>query len=419
MDQVVLRVWACRLAIAAALGVGCGGPLERTTGPRASAAATASTPSAPPNVARVTARTAPAEEPAAGPSSEPAAIEFVAGGDVGLGRDCGQAILRDPAYDPFRFMAPIWGQADLRFVNLESQLSDQRGETQSPRHHLIFCGPPAGAEVLAHAGIGVVSTANNHAWDYGRLALFETLDNLQHAGVKAIGTGRTLDQALTPAVFELHGQKIALFAVAHVWNQGPMNEHEARDYVAWARFSDLREQIARVRREVDFVVLSYHGGEEYIDAPVDKTRAFFRDVMAAGVDVIVGHHPHVPQGVGWYGERPVFYSLGNFVFDSQASKYWTRFGMVAKLTLRPDHTIGARVCPYGIEGHTPKPLTPKSYESARFRKSLRLWSTSVGGSNVGTVDDDGCYDVTPPKPRSPRPVDPPRADRGSDSLARR
>ncbi len=410
------------VALALALGPSCGGPLERTSGPKASAAATFSAKPAPPAAsAAVAALPAVPADPQqkSEPPSEPGTFELAAGGDVGLGRACGQAILQDPKYDPFRFIAPIWSKADLRFVNLESQLSDQKGETQSPRHHLIFCGPPGGADVLARAGIGVVSTANNHAWDYGRAALFETLANLERAGVKSIGTGRTLDQALTPAEFEVRGHKIALFAVSHVWNQGPMSKHEARNFVGWARFADLRQKIARARRDNDFVVLSYHGGEEYIDAPVDRTRAFVKEVMAAGVDVFIGHHPHVPQGVGWYGGRPVFYSLGNFVFDSSQNRYWTKFGMVAKLELRPDHSIGVRVCPYGIEGHTPKPLAQGSYENQRFRRSLKQWSTAVGGSEVGETDANGCYPLAAPKPRSPRPVDPPRVDRGSGPLARR
>src|SRR3954471_17919047 len=96
------------------------------------------------------------------PAEKPAPFVIVAAGDVNLGRECGQAILEDPQYDPFRFMGPIWGDAALRFVNLESQLSDQDGETQSPRNRLIFTGPPGGAETLAQAGVAVVSTANNH-----------------------------------------------------------------------------------------------------------------------------------------------------------------------------------------------------------------------------------------------------------------
>jgi poly-gamma-glutamate synthesis protein (capsule biosynthesis protein) len=141
--------------------------------------------------------------------------------------------------------------------------------------------------------------------------------------------------------------------------------------------------------------------------------------MAAGVDVVIGHHPHVPQGIGWYADRPVFYSLGNLVFDGQQDRIWTRYGMLARLELEPDHGIGVSACPYVIEGYTPKPLARGSSDGERFRRNLRLWSTSVGGTSLGAADEDGCYAVSPPKRRSPRPRGPLPVGRGSDSLARR
>src|SRR5262245_17956592 len=135
-------------------------------------------------------------------------LVIVAGGDVNFGRECGQEMLANPAYDPFQFVAPLWRDADLTFVNLESQLSDQKGETQSPRNRLIFTGPPGGADVLARAGIDVVSTANNHAWDYGRSALFETIDNLARAGVANVGTGKSFGDAYAPAVLNAQGYSV-------------------------------------------------------------------------------------------------------------------------------------------------------------------------------------------------------------------
>ena len=182
------------------------------------------------------AKPAPAPEPPkqAEPAPSPSLVVF-AGGDVNFGRECGQAILKDPSYDPFAAVAPVWADADLRFANLESQLSDQDGETQSPRNRLIFTGPPGGADTLARANIHVVSTANNHAWDYGRKAMFETLSNLKRAGVAHVGTGENLAEAYRPAVFEIKGWSIAIFAVTHIWNYGHIHEHQGQRHVAWLR----------------------------------------------------------------------------------------------------------------------------------------------------------------------------------------
>jgi poly-gamma-glutamate synthesis protein (capsule biosynthesis protein) len=330
-------------------------------------------------------------------AEKPAPLVIVAAGDVNLGRECGQAILHDPHYDPFRFMGPIWADADLRFVNLESQLSDQDGETQSPRNRLVFTGPPGGAETLARAGIAVVSTANNHAWDYGRSALLETLDNLARARVAKAGTGRTLADAYEPAVVEVRGRRIAVVAVTHIWNDGPIEQHEGRNFVAWARLGRVRAALERARREADFVILSYHGGVEYVDAPVDSTRRFIDAALKTGlVDVVIGHHPHVPQGVAFRQGRPVFYSLGNFVFAGHAWAPWTLVGFAARLELGPARELSVSACPFALDGHLPKPIGPSDPQSSAARAHLVETSASVGGARVGTADVRGCFPLEPP-----------------------
>lgn len=407
--------------------LGCSGRFDETL-PAHAAPAAAQTPRAAPR--QSAAPPAPATPPkattdgAAPPSTAPAVaprtpneLVIFAGGDVNLGRECGQAILADPSYDPFAAVAPIWADADLRFANLESQLSDQGGETQSPRHRLIFTGPPGGADVLSKAGIHVVSTANNHAWDYGRGAMFETLANLRRAGVVPAGTGENLAEAYRPATFDVNGFKVALFAVTHIWNYGPIQEHEGRKHVAWARFDAFRTEFLRARREHDVVLISYHGGEEYIDAPVTRAREFVKVVMNAGADAVIGHHPHVPQGVGWVGGKPVFYSLGNFVFAGHANRPWTRAGFLAKLVFTRSKAgdgatdaslnVEAYACPYRLEGHLPKPLSgPENADEARaFHRHLRRISTATGGSELGEPDELGCFRISPPPKRSaPKPA---------------
>lgn len=322
---------------------------------------------------------------------------LAAGGDVNFGRECGQAILKEPAYDPFSGLNEAWGSADARFVNLESQLSDQHGLTQSPTHRLIFTGPPGGAEVLARAGVSLVSTANNHAWDYGKAALLETIDNLARARVPFAGTGRDLSQAYRPVVLRVKGQRIALFAVTQVWNQPPFASHEGKDFVAWADIDKLKPALEQARRENDFVLVSYHGGEEYVDAPVERTRRFARAVMALGVDVFIGHHPHVPQGVGWFGGRPALYSLGNFVFAGHDDRPWTKQSFFARITLQKGYAAQVSACPFALDGHRPRSLDRAREAPAidRFRQHLLDISTSVGGVNVADADAYGCVSVTP------------------------
>jgi poly-gamma-glutamate capsule biosynthesis protein CapA/YwtB (metallophosphatase superfamily) len=358
---------------------------------------------------------APPAQPA--PSAPPAETRMeplvvVAGGDVNLGRGCGQKILADPGYDPFAALAPLLGAADIAFANLESQLFDNRGETQSPDNLLIFCGPPGAAPVLARAGFDVVSTANNHAWDYGKQALFDTMTHLERAGVAYVGTSHEPRAQYEPVVLRRKGFSVALFAVTQIWNQGPLESHPAREYVANAEVAELVPRIESARREHDIVLVSYHGGSEYIDMPVQRTREFVRTVMSAGADAVLGHHPHVPHGVGWHEGRPAFYSLGNLVFSMHRDYKWTGMSFIARLTFASDgdrkrpRIERVEACPYHIVGHRPM-LFEGAVGAARrnaFRRHLAHISVTVGGSRIREPNEDGCLPLEPPDPPQARLV---------------
>jgi len=324
---------------------------------------------------------------------------IVAGGDVNLGRETGQSILKDPEYNPLLQLAPILKGADYRFVNLESQLSDQDGETQSKHNRLIFTGPPGGGRMLANADIDVVSIANNHAWDYGKSAFFETLNNLTQAGVGFAGASAAPMQQYKPQIFRAKGWSVATFAVTHIWNQGDFSKHPGQAHVAWARYDLLHQAIKRAKRENDLVLMSYHGGGEYIDVPLVMTREFVRVVMNAGVDVLIGHHPHIVQGVGWYGTRPAFYSLGNLVFNMHKDHEWTGTGFLARLAFRRDAPPKVHACPYQILGTTPTPYegAAKAPLERAFAQRLKWVSITVGGTNVGEPQEYSCMELTPPE----------------------
>ena len=177
---------------------------------------------------------ASAAAPPEGPTLAPS-LTLLLGGDVELARATGQRLLHDPAYDPFATLRRELASADVRFVNLEGPLSDQGGETMSRRNPLVFTGPPSGADALARAGVTVVSTANNHAWDYGRPALLETIASLDRVHVAHAGTGPDPTSAYAPAIVEAKGWRVALLAVMDVFNFGPLIDHPARQLIGARR----------------------------------------------------------------------------------------------------------------------------------------------------------------------------------------
>lgn len=333
----------------------------------------------------------------------------VAGGDVGFGRSVGTKVLNVPGYDPFEHVRPLFEAADLTFVNLESQLAERGRQTVHPQNPLVFVGPPTSAPLLKQAGVDVVSLANNHAWDFGRSAFEETLGHLKHEGIAHAGATAERGQAYEPTIVRRRGWSVAIFAVTQIWNVPDFHQHPGRHHVAWANYGRLATRVEQARAEHDVVLVSYHGGGEYIDVPLDYTRAFFRMVADLGVDAVLGHHPHVTQGVGWRKDRPLVYSLGNLVFEPFYTD-WTRHGLLARLTFERGKgaaSLALDLCPIEIRRHqTPSPL-PTHLQGDALREALQLvrsrlveTSAKVGGSTVSQPGPDGCMRVEPPKATS-------------------
>jgi poly-gamma-glutamate synthesis protein (capsule biosynthesis protein) len=240
-------------------------------------------------------------------------------GDVNLGRHVGKMLLKGDTLFPFQRIQPLLQSADIVFCNLESQLSDQHGETQHPKNNLIFTGPPQGGASLARGGISIVSTSNNHAYDYGYRALIETISNLDASGIGHVGTDSDSNRIYRPLVKRIGGITYAFFGITELMNVPCCGW---KPYIAWADTGKLFPEIRSIRDRADILIVSYHGDEEYRDAPTPRRKAFFHTLIEAGVDVVLGHHSHVPQGIELYKGGWCVFSLGNFVFN-QPQYEWT------------------------------------------------------------------------------------------------
>jgi len=286
------------------------------------------------------------------PTEQP--VKIIAVGDINLGRQTGQKIIAGEIDYPFANISDYLKSADITFGNLESQLADLDGETQSPTNEYRFAGPPAGADSLANAGFDIVSLANNHMWDYGKDRLFETMDNLDRTQVKYVGASRTTENLYQPVIMEVKGQKIAWFAVTAILNG--YEKVGAKDYVAWADDERLIEAIKQVKTPptppldkgrmggVDWIIVSMHRGVEYAETPSKPQMEFAHKVIDAGANIVIGHHPHVPEGIESYNNGIIFYSLGNFAFW-QPFDYWTQHSFAIELDLNPDGTFTHTIIP--------------------------------------------------------------------------
>lgn len=226
---------------------------------------------------------------------------------------------------------------DIAFLNLEGPVSEN-GKNVGSKYSFRF--EPRVATALSNAGFDVVSSANNHMGDWTLTAFKDTLVHLKENAIKFTGAGMTKSDAETPTIVDVRGTKIGFIGFTDV---GP-NWLEAKDTQAGILLaSDPRftEIISNAKSQVDFLVVSFHWGNEY-SAHTTRQTTLAHTAIDNGADAIIGHHPHVEQATEWYKEKFIAYSLGNFIFDQYFSEE-TMKGLSVALTYSPkDKTISVK-----------------------------------------------------------------------------
>jgi poly-gamma-glutamate synthesis protein (capsule biosynthesis protein) len=221
-------------------------------------------------------------------------------------------------------IARTLGGADLTMVNLESAITEsgtpEAKELEVPGQRFHFRTSPAALDVLADAGVDVVTMANNHGADYGRVGLRDSLEAIRNGPVPVVGIGRNRRAAFTPYRVSVRGTRFAFLAgdasfregSSNVWAAGPSNPGLAAAHAD--RPHALVAAVRAASRNADVVVVYLHWGEELRGCPTDQQRATAAALAEAGADVIVGSHAHVLLGSGWMGDSYVGYGLGNFLW---------------------------------------------------------------------------------------------------------
>lgn len=220
--------------------------------------------------------------------------------------------------------------SDIAFANLEGPISD-RGRNVGSKYSFRF--EPIIAETLKKAGIDIVSFANNHVGDWSLQAFEDTLSHLQNAGILFTGAGKTKVEAEKVVIVESKGLKVGFLGFSDVgpdWMQA--TESQAGQLLANdpRRISIIEES----KKKVDILVVSYHFGNEYVQAN-ERQKMIARTSVDAGADIVVGHHPHVIQEIEQYKNGLIFYSLGNAIFDQHFSEE-TMEGMLASVVVSRD-----------------------------------------------------------------------------------
>jgi gamma-polyglutamate biosynthesis protein CapA len=230
------------------------------------------------------------------PVPEPATLLFV--GDIMLGRKVEWYMDTEGARYPFTNVTDFLQRPDLTIGNFEGIVS--RLHIPTPSMTFRFSIRSEYLSYLQTLGFDVLSLANNHALDYGTSSLSFTRELCTSVSLLCIGTPKAID-AYSSEVIDVHGVEVGFLSIETIY--GLPNDTE------------VRTELTRLASTSDTQVALVHWGNEYELTHSEEQRKFARILIDNGVDTVIGHHPHVIQDIELFKGKPIFYSLGNFIFD--------------------------------------------------------------------------------------------------------
>jgi poly-gamma-glutamate capsule biosynthesis protein CapA/YwtB (metallophosphatase superfamily) len=242
-------------------------------------------------------------------------VKLALAGDTMLGRMVAERLASAPPHSLFSpGVVEAIRETDLFILNLECCISDRGERWPSPGKPFFFRAPRIAVDALALLGVRCVTLANNHALDFGEVALADTLEALGSAGIAAVGAGPDVAASRRPAVLEASGQRVAVVGVTD--HPSDFAAGRNRPGVAYA---DLRAgvpewlaaTIAEAARGTDIVVVSPHWGPNMVALPVPHVRSAASIMVEAGATIVAGHSAHVFHGV----DGKVLFDLGDFIDD--------------------------------------------------------------------------------------------------------
>lgn len=288
------------------------------------------------NIAWIKQGTAEAEE------KEINSVTLSFAGDIMLDRGVRNSVLKNFAGDYSRLfekldLFSLLKKSDIVFANLEGTASD-KGKDKGNLY--AFRMDPSVVPALKGAGISVLSVANNHMGDWGREAYIDTLTRLKENEILYTGGGMSEHEAEQPVIIEKQGIKIGYLGFS---DKGPdwMRAKVDQAGLLVANNPRFDEIIKNASAQVDYLVISFHFGEEYQDTHNQRQEELAHRAIDNGAKIVVGHHPHVMQDTEIYSPKDctqssctgyIVYSLGNFIFD-QAFSEETMQGMLLEIKL--------------------------------------------------------------------------------------
>lgn len=268
--------------------------------------------------------------------------------------------------------------ADVFMVNNEFPYTN-RG-TPLANKTFTFRANPDNVSIMQDMGVDIVSLANNHASDYGEVSLLDTLDTLEGADIPYVGAGRNLEEASKVVYFQNGDIKIGIVSATEVERLASPDTKGATENTPGTfrcfQNDDLEAVIKEAKQNCDFLIVYVHWGTESTDQIDWSQPGQAEDFVAAGADVIIGAHPHVLQEIAYVNGVPVFYSLGNYWFNSKDLD-----SCLVTLEIGKDGLVSMRFIPCITSGS--KTFLATGEEEIRVLQYMRDISETVN------IDEDG------------------------------
>lgn len=294
-------------------------------------------------------------------------IVLMAVGDIALEEQAYSSVRRER----WKATAEVLRQGHIVFGNLECPLSANGKPIRKVGPHLR--GVPESADELKLVGFTLLNLANNHIYDYGREGLLETIEALWTRGIASVGVGMDRDEAEQPFVKTVNGVPVAVLGFC---DRQESVATKRRPGAAEIRERVIHNQFEALKKTGACLVVSLHTGIEFVDFPAPHTVAMCRRLIDRGATVVLGHHPHVPQGYERYRGGVIVYSLGNFSFDmGEETPTKARIGYIYRIAIKEHGVEAVTPIPYRMDDY----YVPQIIEDGQEKKALLEYLERLSG----------------------------------------
>ncbi len=222
--------------------------------------------------------------------------------------------------------------AEHVITNVEGPIADaEQNKVTEGAAQLLHTIDPKAIKVLRNMKADIWNICNNHIMDAGEYGIQSTLQYAKQEGAQTIGAGMDISEAKKPVIINKAGG-IGMFGVGYQRACRKADEGKPGCY-SWSDLDAIQKTINDIKSTCRWCIVVAHAGEEFTPLPSPYTRDRYRQYLEMGADIVIGHHPHVPMNYETVGEKIIFYSLGNFIFDTdyQRSQFNTELGLLVKL----------------------------------------------------------------------------------------